>query len=568
MAVYHGNPVSAGVALGPVIIHRPFEARTGLRQFPDAVEARLETYQALRQQAQEELLTIAASLAGEDDNKGAIFQAQATILMDVVMDEEVTDLIGAGTLPDEAIHMVFTQYADILGQSDDALISERASDIKDVRNRLLRVCAGEPERTLARLPGPSVVVARDLLPSDTATLDRENVLAIVTEVGGQTSHTAIIARSYGIPALLGVARAMELLSDGQEIAVDALSGELVTELDAEQRRTYEEKRREHLEKIAEMKRYLDTQPVLRDGQRIDVHLNIAYASEHELSFAPYADGVGLFRTEFLYMGRAHAPSEEEQQAVYERVLEAFGQRPVILRTMDIGGDKTIDYMDMKREDNPFLGNRALRLCFEQPQLFRTQLRAALRAALKGNLWLMLPMVGSLDDIRRAKSFLTQVKEELRAEGVPFRDDVKLGIMIEIPSIAMIADHVAREVDFASIGTNDLCQYLLAVDRLNPDVAPYYQGYHPGLFRLMGYAIEQFTLQQRPIGVCGELGGDPHAAAVLVGLGMRKLSMSSDKLPAVKKQLQSMTLDQAQQLAKDVLACATAAEVSALFTQSL
>ena len=326
------------------------------------------------------------------------------------------------------------------------------------------------------------------------------------------------------------------LRDRQEVVLDAVDGVILTDIDDEARAFYEKKREETLRRQAHTKQYIGREPVTPDGVRIAVELNIASAEPQELEGARYTDGVGLFRSEFLYMGRSTLPTEEEQFQAYRKVLMTYGKRPVILRTLDIGGDKPLDCLDIPKGDNPFLGNRALRLCFQHPEVFRTQLRAALRASVYGQLWLMFPMVASMDDIRRAKGCLEQARDELTAEGIPFSPEMKVGIMVEIPSIAIIADQAAKEVDFASIGTNDLTQYLTAVDRGDPAVRSYYQTYHPALFRLIGYVVKAFSACGKPVGVCGEMGGDPLAAAVLMGLGMRQLSMGAQLLVAAVKQM--------------------------------
>jgi phosphotransferase system enzyme I (PtsI) len=300
-----------------------------------------------------------------------------------------------------------------------------------------------------------------------------------------------------------------------------------------------------------MARYLFAEPRTVDGVRVDIGMNIGGMAD-ELEQTEGADFVGLFRTEFLYMDKDHLPTEEEQFTVYRSVLEAFGNRAVTLRTLDIGGDKTLRYLPLPQEANPFLGNRALRLCLDRPEIFRTQLRAALRASVYGNLWIMLPMVASMDDIHRAKAFLGDVKCELDAASIPYDRDVKIGVMIEIPSIALIADKVAKEVDYASIGSNDLCQYLTAVDRMNPKVEKYYQSFHPAMFRIMNYVICEFAKAEKPLSICGELGGDIHAVPVLVGLGIRKLSMNRSQIAAVKKRLSMQSIAEMRSLAEKVL----------------
>lgn len=476
------------------------------------------------------------------------------------MDEETRDAIQSGVSAAESIQAVYDNYISVFEGLEDPLIRERASDMRDVSSRLLRCLAGVPEQNLSVLPGPVIVVADDLVPSDTASLDRENVLGIITALGGVTSHSAIIARSYELPALLGVGDAVHQLAEGQEIILDAEAGAFFTEFTEADRIHYEKKREKFLERARKTKLFLDREPVTSDGQRILIEMNIASSEPQNLEKARYSDGVGLFRSEFLYLGHRTLPTEEEQLQTYRKVLMTFGKRPVILRTMDIGGDKQLDCLDLPKEDNPFLGNRALRLCFTHPDVFRTQLRAALRASVYGNLWIMFPMVGSMDDIRKAKSFVSEVQEELRSEGIAFREDVKIGIMIEIPSIAMLADIAAEEVDFASIGTNDLTQYCTAVDRGNPEIASYYQTFHPALFRLIGYVIREFSKRGKPVGVCGEMGGNPFSATVLIGLGMSQLSMNASSIADIKELVCSLSTDKAREIANTVCALSTADEV--------
>ncbi len=391
-------------------------------------------------------------------------------------------------------------------------------------------------------------------------MNRENVLAILTEVGGYTSHSAILARNYGIPAILGIDNVMEKLSDGETVIVDAVAGEIFTEPSNEELEKYANERDIFLLKAEEIKKYLTIEPVTADGEHIDVCLNVGTANDDEFVIQKFTDGVGLFRTEFLYMSRSSLPTEDEQFESYKKVAEIYGERPVIIRTLDIGGDKQLDYLDLPKEENPFLGLRALRFCFDMMHIFKAQLRACLRASVFGNIWIMFPMVGSLGDIHFAKKIVEEVKAELTLKGIGFNPDIKVGIMIEIPSIAIMADVAAAEVDFASIGTNDLCQYLTAVDRLNPNVAKYYQSFHPAMFRLIGNVITAFKKQGKVISVCGEMGGDPLAAATLIGLGMKKLSMNASSVPRIKKLISQINIYKAERMARTILELSTAAQV--------
>lgn len=315
---------------------------------------------------------------------------------------------------------------------------------------------------------------------------------------------------------------------------------------------FEKKRIAWQERENKIRKFASRKCLTKDGTAIEIGLNIGTDDTAELEQIGKFDFIGLFRTEFLYMRKEHIPNEEEQFEAYKRILLASGDKPVTLRSLDIGGDKTLSYMPLPHEDNPFLGNRALRLCLSRPELFRPQLRAALRASVYGKLWLMLPMVGSMEDIRRAKAFIDNIKRELDAEGKAYSKDIKLGIMVEIPSIAVIADKAAEEVDFASIGTNDLCQYLTAADRVNPAVAAYYQNYHPALFRIIRNVVEEFSKRGKSVSVCGELGGDVLAAPVLVGFGMKKLSMSASAAPMIKRILSMYTADELKKIALSVI----------------
>lgn len=562
-----GNPVSRGIAIGRVFWYEPFvpdikegrieakEVGAALRKYEDAVAA-----------ARKELQDVYESLKEEDEHRAGIFLAHMEILEDEMLDEEIRSAIGESLLePGWAAEFVYSNYAGLFREMEDELIRERAADILDVKNRLLRCFQGMPQRNLSRLPGNVIVAAHDLLPSDTATIDRENVLAIVTEVGGVTSHSAILAKGFGIPALLGVKGLRDALGEtGAGVAVvDALGGMLIVNPNKDTRECYVERLGQWEEEQRLTREFLRREPLKKDGVRIEIGQNIGSAAPEVLAANGYTDFVGLFRTEFLFMEKESMPTEEEQFTAYCKVLKAYGNRPVTVRTLDIGGDKTLPYLKQEKEENPFLGNRALRLCFENPQLFKAQLRALYRASVHGNLWIMLPMVGGMDDILRAKQIIGDVKNELTAEGVVISQDVKVGIMIEIPSVALLADMVAKEVDFASIGTNDLCQYLLAADRMNPAVAEYYQSYHPALYRLIGYVAGEFQKAGKPLCVCGELGGDRLAAPLLVGLGLRKLSMGSSAVCEVKRVLSKMTVAKMEELAAKVKACETDQEVRKL-----
>jgi phosphotransferase system enzyme I (PtsI) len=556
-----GKGAAPGIAVGRVYVYNknfriPAEAfvKEGEQQ------SQLDRYLTVKKQALQELEGIRFSLQKIDPGKAEIFIAHQEIVEDIIINDEIpAKILKERWAGDWAIYQVYQNVLDVLRKTPDPLISERASDFDDVRALLLRLWYGQENDGLSALKEPVIIAAHELMPSDTAGLNRDKVLAIITEAGGVTSHTAIIAKSYGIPAVLGIEGLLDFVKQGQLAAVNAEEGTVI--LDPE-----ESVAGEYIKKNGALNRgrqdaelFRDREGRTLDGVKIDIGLNISGANDNELKAETFVDFAGLFRTEFLYMGRNTLPAEEEQFKVYRRVLECFGEKPVILRTLDIGGDKQLSSMTLPREENPFLGNRALRFCFSNPEIFKAQIRAALRAAVYGDLWLMLPMVGSIDDIRRAKEQIALVGAELKKEGKQAAE-VKIGIMIEIPSIALVADLAAKEVDFASIGSNDLCQYLCAADRMNNAVESYYQSYHPAMFRIIKKTAAGFTEAGKPISICGELGGDPAAAPALIGLGIRKLSMGEASVAEVKRAVASVTLKHCEEIAAKVLSFSTAAEI--------
>ncbi|MEG1755409.1 MAG: phosphoenolpyruvate--protein phosphotransferase [Clostridia bacterium] len=553
---YSGSPVSRGVVTGKVFRFVDTELKFENQQVEESARtAEVERYHTAVAEAEKQLQEIYDSCIAQGNKNAEIFQAHKDLISDCQVREEIdAAILHEGKCAEWAVSTVYCMYMQVLGASEDALIRERATDLADVSNRILRNLLHVEGRTgLMHLPAGAVLVAHDLMPSQTATLDPDKVLAIVTEVGGMTSHTAILARSLGIPAVLGVNAALETFQDGQTVTVDGLDGIIITELSVDEQVAYARKQEDFNQQKEYERTFLTREPVTKDGLRVEIHLNIGEADPTRYqSLLSYVDGAGLFRSEFLYMSRSTLPSEEEQYQVYARTLRTFGERPVILRTLDIGGDKKTDCIQIPAEENPFLGLRALRLCFAQPEIFRTQLRAAYRASVHGNLWIMFPMVNSLDDVRKAKAYLKEVQQELTAEGIPFRGDVKIGIMIETPAMALMAKEAAKEVDFASIGTNDLCQYTLAVDRLNPTVSAFYMGYHPAVLRLIYFVAEAFKAEGKPLSVCGELGGDSNILPVLVGLGIHKVSMGASSVPGAKATICGMEAEKARLLANEVL----------------
>lgn len=565
-----GTAVSPGITIGKLFVYEPYNFQIEpLKISLDEVSDEVRLYDSAIQSVSEEIDSIINSFPTGDSRTG-IFEAHKDILEDEEMDEEIRKSIIENHYSAEwSVESVFSKYAQILSEAKDALIAERAADIKDVKKRLLRRLKNLPEMTLSLLPEPVIVAAKDLLPSDTATIDKENVLGIITEQGGITSHSAILAKSFGIPAVLGVRNLISIVRNcNDDVILDALSGRIYTNPTAKQREEYNLLRKKWLKKEKEAAEFLYCPGKTKDGLVVDIGINIGSPSHEELEGADYSDFIGLFRTEFLFMERPQMPTEEEQVEAYSKALMAYRGRPVTIRTLDIGGDKTLPYLYQEMEENPFLGNRALRLCFSHPEIFETQLRAMLRASVYGNLWIMFPMIGSMEDFRRAKQILDKQKAKLDAERIPYSKDVKVGVMIEIPSIALMADCISKEVDFASIGSNDLCQYLMAADRMNPTVSEYYQKYSPALFRIIGMVADAFTRENKPLCICGELGGDRIAAPVLVGLGVKKLSMNKKCVAGVKQVLSMMSSHELTEMSENVKRCQTMNEVVSMVKKAL
>ena len=566
--VLNGKCAAPGTAVGRIFIYKNNILLPKESFIPEGEQQEsLDRYLLVKKQVLEELEKIKSAMQKHDPKKAEIFEAYKEIINDIVINEEIpSKILNENWAGDWAIYQVYETVIVVLRQTVDSLIAERAADFDNVRSMLLRFWYGEKNDGLERLTDTVIIAANDILPSDIACIDRNKVLAIVTETGGVTSHTAIIAKSYGIPTVLNINNLFDTVKHGQMAVVNADEGMVILDPEESIVEEYTQKSSVFLHDKMITETYLYREGCTSDGVKIDIGLNISNV-DIDLAAADYTDSVGVFRTEFLYMGRDTLPCEEEQFAVYSRVLERYGQRPVIIRTLDIGGDKELTSLDLPKEKNPFLGNRALRFCFGRSDVFVTQLKAALRASVYGSLWLMLPMVSSLEDIRRAKEFICMARDELKKEGKAF-SEIKTGIMIEIPSIALVSDLAAKEVDFASIGSNDLCQYLCAADRMNSEVESYYQSYHPAMFRLFKVIINAFEKAEKPVSICGELGADRLAIPVLVGLGLRKLSAGAASVAAVKRTLSDFTVKQAEEIAAKVLELSTAEEVKKFLAEAV
>lgn len=492
-----------------------------------------------------------------DPGKAAIFAAHQELLADPELMDTTTSLLNKGKSAPYAWQQTYTAQADQLAHLENPLLAQRANDLRDVGQRVLRILTGV-ETTELKYPHDTILLAEDLTPSAMANLDRERVVGFCTLTGGATSHVAILARSMGIPAIAGVeARTLDL-PDGTPVILDGTQGTLrLNATPDEIERVKTRISRQKARREADLQTAFEP-AVTQDGHRIEVVANIGSLKDAQEGVALGAEGVGLLRTEFVFMDRPKAPSEDEQTGIYRSMLEVLGPgRPMIIRTLDVGGDKPLPYLAMPHEENPFLGERGIRLGFDQPELQRTQFRAILRAASAGKLRVMFPMIGRMEEIRMAKAMLEEERQQL---GIP---PIEVGIMIEVPSAAVMAEQLAQEVDFFSIGTNDLTQYTLAMDRGHPKLAPYIDGLHPAVLRLIADTVKGAEQHGKWVGVCGGIGSDPQGVPILIGLGVKELSVSVNAIPSIKAQIRGLSLADCRQLATRALAQETAPQVRAL-----
>ncbi|MGC3988164.1 MAG: phosphoenolpyruvate--protein phosphotransferase [Chthoniobacteraceae bacterium] len=551
-----GVSASPGVAIGQLF---QFQAtRIVVKDTPKSIEDEDQAFKNAIAVATTQIEDIYQSVSARAGKAQAdIFHAHIALLNDEDMQAEVLSQIDAGHSAAWAWQQSIERRVEELKSIDNPRLAERATDFHDVGQRVLRLLAGTENATLQLPEHPVILIADDLQPSDTARLDPRRILGLCTAAGGPTSHTAIIARSLDIPAVVGAGAAVLELANGDEAILDGLAGVLYvepTEEDLSSAREYQ--RDQQSQRNAEYEtRY---QPaMLTDGARVEVSANIGKASEAAAAVEAGAEGVGLLRTEFLFLDRDSAPTEDEQFAAYSEMTRALNGLPLIIRTLDIGGDKVLPYLALPHEENPFLGVRGIRLCLRQPELFLPQLRAIYRASVTGPIRIMFPMISTLEDLRAAKELAEEVRKQL---DVP---PVEIGIMVEVPSTVLMAAELAKEVDFFSIGTNDLTQYALAMDRLHASLAKNVDGLHPAVLRLIDMTVRAAKAEGKWTGVCGGIAGDPLGAAILSGLGVAELSMSLPSIAAVKASLRRLSLAQAQTLARKALACSTAPEVHQL-----
>lgn len=497
-------------------------------------------------------------------DKAAIFDAHLLVLEDPELIQPIEEKIkNENVNAAQALTDVSNQFITIFESMDNEYMAERAADIRDVSKRVLAHILG------VDLPNPSiidesvVIIGNDLTPSDTAQLNKQYVQGFVTNIGGRTSHSAIMSRSLEIPAVVGTKTITEEVEAGDIIIVDGMTGDVIVNPSDEVVAQYQEKRDNFFKDKRELQKLRDAESVTEDGHHVELAANIGTPNDLPGVVENGAEGIGLYRTEFLYMGRDQMPTEDEQFEAYKAVLEAMKGKRVVVRTLDIGGDKELPYLDLPEEMNPFLGYRAIRLCLAQPEIFRPQLRALLRASVYGKLNIMFPMVATIQEFRDAKALLEEERQNLKNEGVEVSDDIEVGIMVEIPSTAALADVFAKEVDFFSIGTNDLIQYTMAADRMSERVSYLYQPYNPAILRLVQRVIEASHAEGKWTGMCGEMAGDQTAIPLLLGLGLDEFSMSATSILKARRLIRNLSEAQMKDLAAKAVNCATSEEVVAL-----
>ncbi|RDU38393.1 phosphoenolpyruvate--protein phosphotransferase [Neobacillus piezotolerans] len=561
MAYLQGIAASNGIAIAKA--YRLIEPDLSFsRQSVENPDKEIERFRAALEQSKAELAQIrdmARESLGED--KAAIFEAHLLVLSDPELVNPIEDRIkGEKVNAEFALNETAGMFISMFEQMDNEYMKERAADIRDVTKRVLARLLG------VQLPNPSmiaeevIIVAEDLTPSDTAQLNRQFVKGFTTDIGGRTSHSAIMARSMEIPAVVGTRTSTDEINNGDTVVVDGLKGEVHINPTPELIQAYKQVKADYEAQKAEWAKLINEKTVTADGHEIEIGANIGTPMDLKGAIENGAEAVGLYRTEFLYMGRDQMPTEEEQFEAYKAVLEGMEGKPVVVRTLDIGGDKELPYLNLPKEMNPFLGYRAIRLCLDQEGIFRTQLRALLRASSYGNLKIMFPMIATLDEFRKAKGILEEERAKLEEEGATVSGRIEVGIMVEIPSTAVLADQFAKEVDFFSIGTNDLIQYTMAADRMNERVSYLYQPYNPAILRLVKMVIDAAHAEGKWAGMCGEMAGDVMAIPLLVGLGLDEFSMSATSILRARSLMKKLSKSEMEELARKALSLGTVDEV--------
>ncbi|WP_282060918.1 phosphoenolpyruvate--protein phosphotransferase [Bacillus pumilus] len=556
-----GIGASAGVAIAKayrleepdLTVHQKDinDPETEVKRFEEAIHVSKQELEAIKEHALKEL--------GQD--KADIFSAHLLVLSDPELLNPVKDKINSDKVNAEfALKETATMFVTMFEAMDNEYMKERAADIRDVTKRVTGHLLGVDIPNPSMISEEVVIIAEDLTPSDTAQLNRQFVKGFATDIGGRTSHSAIMARSMEIPAVVGTKEATKTVKNSDLIIVDGISGDVIIQPSEDEVKAYQKKHEDYLAKKVEWAKLVDQPTVTKDGVHVELAANIGTPEDVKGVLENGGEAVGLYRTEFLYMGRDQLPTEEEQFDAYKTVLEKMEGKAVVVRTLDIGGDKELPYLQLPKEMNPFLGFRAIRLCLEEQEIFRTQLRALLRASTYGNLKIMFPMIATLSEFREAKAILLEEKEALVAAGTDVSDSIEIGIMVEIPSTAVIADQFAKEVDFFSIGTNDLIQYTMAADRMNERVSYLYQPYNPAILRLITLVIEAAHKEGKWVGMCGEMAGDEIAIPLLLGLGLDEFSMSATSILPARTQLSKLSKEESASFKEHILSLSTTEEV--------
>lgn len=566
-----GIPVSPGVAIGrALVLHSEDYFNVASRTVQaEEVSKEIARFEDALTQTRAEILGIRKKISNQIGRESSdIFNAHLMILEDRTLIEDVISIIKEKRVNCEfAFTQVIQRYFAAFAQIDDEYLKERIADIRDIGRRLLKNLLGE-KKDHVELKESYVIIAHDLSPSDTATMDKNKLLAIVAEVGGPTSHMAILSRSMEIPAVVGTDQATSKVQTGDMVIVDGTHGTIIINPDAATIEDYKNRGLRITQQISLLDKLKDLPAQTKDGRRISLAANIEFHDEIPSVISHGGDGIGLYRTEYFYMNRSDLPSEEEQYRAYRQVAEKMSDRSVIVRTLDLGGDKFLSSLEVPHEMNPFLGWRAIRFCLTRVDIFKVQLRAILRASVHGNLKIMYPMISNVDELKRANQILAECKVELQKEKIEFDTKMEVGAMIEIPSAAITSDILAKEVDFFSIGTNDLIQYSLAVDRVNEKIAYLYEPTHPAILKLIKQVIDNGHREHKWVGCCGEMSGDPAISLLLLGLGIDELSVSPFLLPKVKKIIRSVTFDEAKQLAEEAIKFHTGLEIKQYLTHAL
>lgn len=558
---FKGIPASDGIAIGPAFCYIPAELAVPVCA-AGTVEEEMSRFAAARERARLELQDLYNAIQERVGREQAsIFVAHEEMLSDPTLEAKVQELVEIGQTAEQALVKATEELAGLLSSMGDELFAERALDVKDVGRRMLRVLLGLPDTALSAITEPSVIVAEDLTPSDTASLDPALTLGFITAQGGLTSHSAILARTLGIPAIVGMGEVLlSHVANGTEIVMDGRSGEMIVEPTRETVGRYEEIKQQRESHLQILKAASGREARTANGRRVEVAANIGEVASARDAVEYGAEGIGLLRTEFLYLDDVQAPSEEKQYRIYREIFEVMSGRPVIVRTLDIGGDKPPSYLPFPEEMNPFLGWRAIRISLDESDVFKTQLRAILRAAVGHQARIMFPMVSDLDELRRAREIVETVRRNLEQESIEFAADVPVGIMVETPAAAVLVDVLAEASDFFSLGTNDLTQYTMAVDRGNAKVSGLFQPLHPAVLRLIKQTIDAGHSKEKWVGMCGELAGMTKAIPILVGFGLDEFSMSPRAVPEAKALIAKLTDEQAREIACEAMTFGTAAGI--------